>query len=353
MLDLIKKNINIRSGIILLSLAVSFVFITNSLKKNKSKDISDFVVQVEKGILSDSINTSGEVKAIRTSNIGPRKQGVIKEINVDEGDLVEKDQVLASLDDEDFKYKIKELELNVEKQKSEFLRREYLYQEGAVSKEDYESYKNNYNISLAKLNDAKAEKSFYLIKAPYSGQITAKYAEIGSYVTPSTNLSSDSKTKNFIFELSDGLEIVAKVPESDIGRIRIGQEASVRIEAYPSKEYSAIVKKIATRAVRDNNVTSFEVTLNFEDIPEEIKIGMTADLEFEAIDTQEKVFVPSAYIVTENGEKGILKVDKNNNPKFVKIEIGITSEGNTSVIDGLEPGEKIFTQIPPWAKKRK
>ena len=39
-----------------------------------------------------------------------------------------------------------------------------MYQEGAVSKEDYESYKNNYNISSAKLNDAKAEKSFYLIK---------------------------------------------------------------------------------------------------------------------------------------------------------------------------------------------
>ena len=79
MLDLIKKNINLRSGIILLSLTIFFVFITNSFKKNKSKDISDFVVQVEKGILSDSINTSGEVKAIRTSNIGPRKQGVIKD----------------------------------------------------------------------------------------------------------------------------------------------------------------------------------------------------------------------------------------------------------------------------------
>ena len=164
MLDLIKKNINLRSGIILLSLTIFFVFITNSFKKNKSKDISDFVVQVEKGILSDSINTSGEVKAIRTSNIGPRKQGVIKEIKVDEGDLVKKDQVLASLDDEDLIYKIEELELNEEKQKSEFLRREYLYQEGAVSKEDYESYKNNYNISSANLMMQELKKVSILLK---------------------------------------------------------------------------------------------------------------------------------------------------------------------------------------------
>ncbi len=353
MLDLIKKNINLKGGIILLAFALFFIFVTNSFKKNKSNDISDFVVLVEKGILSDSINTSGEVKAIRTSNIGPRKQGIIQEINVLEGDLVEKDQVLASLNDEDFIYKIEELELNVEKQRSEFLRREFLYKEGAVSREDYESYKNNYNISNAKLNDAKAEKSFYLIRAPYKGKITARYAEIGSYVSPSTNLNSGSQTKNFIFELSEGLEIIAKVPESEIGRIKIGQEANVRIEAYPSKKYSAIVTKIATRAVKDNNVTSFEVTLNFKDISEEIKIGMTADLQFKVEGNEEKVLVPTVSIVTEKGKKGILKVDKNNYPKFEKIEIGISSGNKTSVIDGLEPGEQIFIDIPPWAKKRK
>ena len=59
MLDLIKKNINLKGGIILLAFALFFVFVNNSLKKNKSKDISDFVVLVEKGILTDSINTSG------------------------------------------------------------------------------------------------------------------------------------------------------------------------------------------------------------------------------------------------------------------------------------------------------
>ncbi|WP_288347765.1 efflux RND transporter periplasmic adaptor subunit [uncultured Prochlorococcus sp.] len=352
MLNLLKKNLNIKSGIALIVLAMFFVFLSNSLKKNKSKDISDFIVSVEKGILSESINTSGEVKANRTSNIGPRKQGIIKEIKVEEGDAVEKGQILATLDDEDFIYKLEELELNLKKQKSEYLRREFLFKEGAVSKEDYESYKNMYNTSEAKFSDAKAEKNFYLIKAPYAGKITAKYAEIGSYVTPSSNLSSDSKAKNFIFELSEGLEIIAKVPESDIGRIKTGQEASVRIEAYPSNKYSAIVKKIAERAVKDNNVTSFEVTLNFKETSEEIKIGMTADLEFKVKSNEEKILVPTVSIVTEKGEKGVLKVDKNNAPKFEKIEIGISSGNKTSIIDGLKPGEQIFIDIPPWANKR-
>ena len=153
--------------------------------------------------------------------------------------------------------------------------------------------------------------------------------------------------------MSEGLEIIAKVPESDIGRIKTGQEASVRIEAYPSNKYRAIVKKIAERAVKDNNVTSFEVTLNFKETSEEIKIGMTADLEFKVKSNEEKILVPTVSIVTEKGEKGVLKVDNNNAPKFEKIEIGISSGNKTSIIDGLRPGEQIFIDIPPWANKRK
>ena len=80
---------------------------------------------------------------------------------------------------------------------------------------------------------------------------------------------------------------------------------------------------------------------------------MTADLEFKVEGNEEKVLVPTVSIVTEKGKKGILKVDKNNSPKFEKIEIGISSGNKTSVIDGLEPGEQIFIDIPPWAKKRK
>ena len=95
------------------------------------------------------------------------------------------------------------------------------------------------------------------------------------------------------------------------------------------------------------------MTLNFKDITEEIKIGMTADLEFIVEDNEEKILVPTVAIVTKNGEKGILKVDENNFPKFEKIEIGISSGKQTAIIDGLEPGEQIFINIPPWAKKIK
>ena len=352
MLKLIKKNLNLKSGILFFIIASLTIFVSNNLKRNKPKDISNYVVNVEKGLLSESINSSGEIKAIKSVKISPRKAGFIKTLNVEEGDKVKKDQLLGTLDDNEFKYKLEELMIIKDKNESDFLRREYLYNEGAISKENLEDFKTKFNTAKAKLNDAISEESFYLIKSPFAGTITSKYAEIGSYVAPIANISSNASAKNFIFELSNGIEIIAKVPESDIGRIKIGQEASVRIESFPSKKYQAKIIKIAPRAVKDNNVTSFEVTLRFKEISNNIKIGMTADLEFKVEDDVEKILVPTVSIVTEKGKKGILKLDKNNFPKFEEVEFGISSGSKTSVINGLKPGEKIFIDIPPWSKRK-
>ena len=352
MLKLIKKSLNLKSGILFFIIASLTIFVSINIKRNKPKDIANYVVNVEKGLLSDSINSSGEIKAIKSVKISPRKAGFIQTLNVEEGDKVKKDQLLGTLDDKEFKYKLKELVIKKDKNESDFLRREYLYNEGAISKENLEDFKTKFNTAKAKLNDAISEESFYLIKSPFAGTITSKYAEIGSYVAPIANISSNTSAKNFIFELSNGIEIIAKVPESDIGRIKIGQEASVRIESFPSTKYQAKIIKIAPRAVKDNNVTSFEVTLRFKEISNNIKIGMTADLEFKVEDDVEKILVPTVSIVTEKGKKGILKLDKNNFPKFEEVEFGISSGSKTSVINGLKPGEKIFIDIPPWSKKK-
>ena len=352
MLKLIKKNLNLKSGILFFIIASLTIFVSINIKRNKPKDITNYVVNVEKGLLSDSINSSGEIKAIKSVKISPRKAGFIQTLNVEEGDKVKKDQLLGTLDDKEFKYKLKELVIKKDKNESDFLRREYLYNEGAISKENLEDFKTKFNTAKAKLNDAISEESFYLIKSPFAGTITSKYAEIGSYVAPIANISSNTSAKNFIFELSNGIEIIAKVPESDIGRIKIGQEASVRIESFPSTKYQAKIIKIAPRAVKDNNVTSFEVTLRFKEISNNIKIGMTADLEFKVEDDVEKILVPTVSIVTEKGKKGILKLDKNNFPKFEEVEFGISSGSKTSVINGLKPGEKIFIDIPPWSKRK-
>ena len=236
------------------------------------------------------------------------------------------------------------------------LRREMLFKEGAISAEEHEEYKNRFLSTKAKFKQIEVEEDETNIRAPFQGVITSRYAVPGAFVTPTTSASSSREggaTSSSIVKLSQGLEIVAKVPESDIGRIKTGQEATIRVDAFPDKRFKAFVSKISPSAIKNNNVTSFEVTLLLSKKPEDLRLGMTSDINFQTGATKINTLIPTVAIVTEKGKAGVLVVGSNNQPTFKKVELGTSSGSKTAIISGLEPGEKVFIDLPPWAKKRK
>ena len=324
---------------------------------NKSnKDVTEFTIAAESGSLPGLITASGELKANKSVNVSPKRQGILHEIFVEEGDKVKKGDLIAKMDFGDLEYRIDELKANYETQKASYLRRQMLFNEGAISEEEYEEYKNKFSRSEAKFKQIEIEEDETNIRAPFRGVITSRYAVPGAFVTPTTSASSSREggaTSSSIVELSQGLEIVAKVPESDIGRIKTGQEATIRVDAFPDRRFKAVVSKISPSAIKNNNVTSFEVTLLLNNRPKDLRLGMTSDINFQTGATKVSTLIPTVAIVTEEGKAGVLIVGNNNQPTFKKVELGTSSGSKTAIISGLEPGEKVFIDLPPWAKKRK
>jgi len=321
-----------------------------------NKDITEFTISAERGSLPGLISASGELKANKSVNVSPKRQGILDEIFVEEGDQVKKGDLIAKMDFGDLAFRIDEIKANYETQKSSYLRREMLFKEGAISAEEYEEYKNRFLSTKAKFKQIEVEENETNIRAPFQGVITSRYAVPGAFVTPTTSASSSREggaTSSSIVELSQGLEIVAKVPESDIGRIKTGQEATIRVDAFPDRRFNAIVSKISPSAIKNNNVTSFEVTLLLRKKPEDLRLGMTSDINFQTGATKINTLIPTVAIVTEEGKAGVLIVGSNNQPTFKKVELGTSSGSKTAIISGLEPGEKVFIDLPPWAKKRK
>ena len=153
-------------------------------------------------------------------------------------------------------------------------------------------------------------------------------------------------------ELSKGLEVAARVPESDIGRITTGQSANVRVDAFPDERFEARVSEVAPRAEKQDNVTSFEVKLNLLDPPKKLLIGMTADISFQTGRSKERTLVPTVAIVTEAGKPGVLLVDDQQQPSFQPVELGNSSGDKTAILNGLESGTRVFIDLPPWADRR-
>ena len=337
-------------------------------KTAQASNLSAYTVIANSGDLPGVVSASGELEAEKRVNVSPKRQGVIEDLYVEEGDPVRRGQALAHMDRGDLDDRLAELQAQLTsaqaqlaRSRSEMERNQRLYRQNAISLSDYNTVRSTFLVDQAAVQAAKmrlearqVEQAELVVRAPFDGVISQRYADPGSFVTPTTTASATAgATSSSIVELAQGLEVVAKVPESDIGRVRLGQSATVRVDAFPDQRFEARVKRITPRAVKLNNVTSFDVVLRLIGDTPQLRIGMTADVGFQTGQVQADTLVPTVAIVTEAGRPGVLLVGKKNEPTFQPVELGISSGKDTQILSGLKSGTRVFIDLPPWAKKRK
>jgi len=344
------------------------VAINHRSSNNQARSLAQYTTIARTGSLPGVITASGELGAFRKVNVSPKRQGVLLKLFVEEGNSVQSGQALALMDSGDLADRLDELRAQVRsanaqlnRSQSELQRREALIRQGGISMDDYNSARSAYLVDKAaveaaqqRLDQRLQELGDLTVRAPFAGVVTARFADPGAFVTPTTSASASAgASSSSIVELAQGLEAVAKVPESDIGRIRVGQNASVRVDAFPDRRFPALVRQIAPRAEKLNNVTSFEVKLQLIDPPPELRIGMTADIDFKTGNLASRTLIPTVAVVTEQGRPGVLFVGPNNQPTFQPVTLGASSGKDTQILDGLKPGTRVFIDLPPWAKKRR
>ena len=193
-----------------------------------------------------------------------------------------------------------------------------------------------------------------IIRAPFAGLITQRYASVGAFVTPTTSASSTtSATSTSIVALASELEVLAKVPEVDIGQIKPGQTVEVRVDAFPDERFKGRVRLISPEAVVERDVTAFQVRIQLLTGREKLRSGMNADLSFLGNQLKEAMLVPTVAIVTKKGQTGVLIPDAKNQPQFKPVTIGTNLNNQTQIIEGIKPGDPVFVQLPEGQKLEK
>jgi HlyD family secretion protein len=190
-----------------------------------------------------------------------------------------------------------------------------------------------------------------VIRAPFAGIITQKYANAGAFVTPTTTASaSNSSSSTSIVAIANGLEIIAKVPEVDISQIKIGQEVEIVADAFPSEVFKGKVRLIAPEAVIEQNVTSFQVRVTLETGKDKLQSGMNTDLRFIGQKIDGALVVPTVAIVTQEGKTGLLIADEKGKPQFRPVTIGTTVDNQTQILNGANVGDRVFVKLPDTKK---
>lgn len=209
------------------------------------------------------------------------------------------------------------------------------------------------SAAQAQLKTEQVNLNNTIIRAPFSGIITQKFANIGAFVTPTTSAStSASATSSSIVALARGLEVLANVPEADIARIKVGQDINIIADAYPDQVFKGNVRLIAPEAVNEQGVTLFQVRVAITTGRDKLRSGLNVNLTFLGDDVN-ALWLPTVAIVTEKGQTGVLVPDKNNKAKFKQVTIGSQAGNETQVLEGLQKGDRIFTSPPDDYKIKK
>ncbi|WP_427160810.1 efflux RND transporter periplasmic adaptor subunit [Aliinostoc sp. HNIBRCY26] len=228
-----------------------------------------------------------------------------------------------------------------------------LLQEGS-RKEEIAQRQAAVKIAQAQLAAAEVRLQDTVVIAPFSGIVTQKYANIGAFVTPTTSAStSASATSSSIVAVAKGLEILAQIPEADIGRIKPGQQVEIVADAYPEEVFQGRVRLIAPEAVVEQGVTSFQVRVALDTGTDKLRSGLNVDLTFLGDRLNNALVIPTVAILTEEGKTGVLVTDAQNKPQFREVKIGAQIEDQTQVVSGIQAGDRVFIDLPKDYKIQK
>lgn len=213
--------------------------------------------------------------------------------------------------------------------------------------EDIDQARAQVTQAQGSLKTAQTQIEDMIIRAPFSGIVTRKFADPGDFVTPTTSGSDvSSATSSSILSLASAYQAVANVAETDISRIQVGQTVALKADAYSDKTFQGKVAQIAAQATVTSNVTSFEVRVDMADPEKRLRPGMNVDVEFNAGKLNDVVAVPTVAIVRQQNGSGVMVMGENGRPRFRRIETGATVGNQTEVKSGLEEDEQILVSAP-------
>ncbi len=173
------------------------------------------------------------------------------------------------------------------------------------------------------------------IISPLAGLIIARNIVVGQTV----NLSA------VLFDLSDRLVVMADVDETDLGKIYMGQEASIKVDSFPDLPVNAKVIRIAHQSVLKNSINIYPVQLMPEKVPPEFRAGLTASVYFKQLDKENSLVLPAW--VAEGREDFTTKLrvkTETGKPELRDVKFGESNGQKIAILEGLRENDVVLVK---------
>ena len=182
------------------------------------------------------------------------------------------------------------------------------------------------------------------LRAPVAGTVLTRDVELGSPVSSILNLGANATLVMTIGQI-DHVFVRGKVDEADIGHVRLGQLAHIRVETFKDKQFDGRVTKISPMGVEKDNVTNFEVRVSIDNAGNELKANMTANAEIVLEEYPGSLLIPESavsYDAQKHASVEIVDPGAKTGRKRVPLKVGVGNGVKIQVLEGLKAGDRVI-----------
>jgi HlyD family secretion protein len=381
------------AGAVLVGGVAGFV----TLKGSGSDIDPSHLATVELGTMARSVVATGKVEPVTKVEIKSKANGIIKALHVDLDSVVKEGDVLVELDQDLLRAQLRGAEANllaaraalegaeaqlkkniveaegpdVEFARKAFSRAQSLFEQRLISQSALDdahsavdmaanrqrAAQSQLAVSDARVAEARAQVAQAkaaadraaedlanaTLRAPIRGTVLTRDVEVGSPVSSILNLGANATLVMTLGDI-DRVFVRGKVDEADIGSVRLGQPARIRVETFKDQVFSGRVTKISPMGVEKDNVTSFEVRVSIDNAGKTLKANMTANAEIVLEERPNALIVPEGavtYDAQKNAFVDVVDPAEKSGRRKVAVKIGISNGTKIQITDGLKRGDRV------------
>ena len=299
----------------------------------------------------DEIRYAGSIRPDASVDVAFRVSGIVNEItqvrgsdgrlrNLQDGDVVRRGTVLASLRGDEFRDQAADAEATLRQAQADFERAAQLYENRSVSKADYDAAYARHTASRARHSQALLSQHDATLRAPIDGVILKSTVDVGALAGPSAPAFTVADMRT--------VKVVFGVPDVTMGRLRLGGTLAIDAEALPGEPLTGRITRISPSADPSSRV--FEVEATLPNPEGRLRVGMLATLRVPGQGRGDALYVPLAAVVRPAGDSsgyGVFVARDSagrSTARLQRVRLGEVSGNRIAVREGLDAGARVIVR---------
>jgi RND family efflux transporter MFP subunit len=315
-----------------------------------------------KGNISATMTVVGNLIGEQTVDVVPRTGGRLVSVNVQLGDRVRRNQLLAKIEDFEIVEQVKQAEASLEVARATIRQREAdlkvaelnfersknLFGRQLLAKQALDDAESRFLAAQAQLDLSRAQATQTSARleelqinlgntriiSPVDGFVARRAADVGAWVSQNAPVVS-------VVDISR-LRMVANVVEKDLRLVNVGDPASVEVDAYPGDLFKGRIARVSPVLDPATRTASMEVEVPNAD--NRLRPGMYAKVLLTIEERTDATLVPKVAVVDFEGKRGVWVPSGENKARFVPVQLGLEDAERIEVLEGLKPGDRIITE---------